>query len=234
MEDDGMPLKTWKEPTDTRPRLRRRFWRRSSRGRRPSSVHSYKDRKALEYLAKIALKYKIDSSEFFNQIVEAWDHEESERKQMTIECRKKTEDSAIFLFTRSQEVVAQFPISTGILRGTNQLEDYMKDISAARDFQVAEPKVEDLKAGMKHINLSARMLEIPRPNRVYTRSGTAAYISNALIGDETGTIRMSLWNQQIHTVSEGDEINIENGSVASFRGELQLRIGRSGTLSTVR
>ena len=36
------------------------------------------------------------------------------------------------------------------------------------------------------------------------------------------------------TVSEGDAINIENVSVASFRGELQLRIGKGGTLSTVR
>jgi len=229
-----MPLKTWKEPTDARPRLARRFWSPSSRGRRPSSVHSYKDGKALEYLAKIALKYKIDSSEFFNQIVEAWDHEESERKQMTVECRRKTEDLAVFLFTRSQEVVAQFPVPTGILRGTNQLEDYVRDISAVKTFEVADPKIEDLKAGMRNINLSARVLEIPGPNRVYTRYGTEAYISNALIGDETGTIRMSLWNRQIHKVSEGDEVNIENGSVASFRGELQLRIGKSGTLSTVK
>ena len=229
-----MPLKTWKEPADTRPRLARRFWRHSSSGRRPSGVHSYKDGKALEYLARIALKYKIDSSEFFNQIVEAWDHEESERQQMTVECRKKTEDLAIFLFTRSQEVVAQFPIPTGILRGTNQLEDYVREISAVETFEVANPKIEDLKAGMRNINLSARVLEIPEPSRVYTRYGTEAYISNALIGDETGTIRMSLWNRQIHKVTEGDEVNVENGSVASFRGELQLRIGKSGTLSTVK
>ncbi len=68
---------------------------------------------------------------------------------------------------------------------------------------------------------------------VYTRFGTEAHISNALIADETGTIRMSLWNQQINMVSRGDSIEIENSKVVSFRGERQLRIGRNGTLSVI-
>jgi len=92
------------------------------------------------------------------------------------------------------------------------------------------PKIKDLRAGMKNVNLKVRVLEIPEPNRVYTRLGAPALVSNVLVSDETGTMRMSLWNQQISAVSEGDEINIENGRIASFRGELQLRIGRNASL----
>jgi replication factor A1 len=210
--------------------MRKEFWRHSSRGRRPGSVTSPTDRKALAYLAIIAVKYRIDSSELLDHVIEAWDQEESMSKQMTIKCRQKTEDSAIFLFTIGQKVVAQFPIPNNVLQGKHQLEDYTRMISK-RAPTVVNPKIEDLKAGMKDVDLKVRVLEIPEPNRVYTRFGTPAYVSNALVSDETGTIRMSLWNQQISAVSEGDEINVEKGRIASYRGELQLRIGRDGILS---
>ena len=87
---------------------------------------------------------------------------------------------------------------------------------------------------MKKVSLKAKVLEIPKSQLVYTRYGTTAYISNALINDETGSMRMSLWNQQIKTVSKGDLINIENGKVMWFKGERQLAIGRSGTLSVIK
>ena len=49
---------------------------------------------------------------------------------------------------------------------------------------------------MKQVSVKARVFEIPKPKMVYTKWGTAAYISNALIADETGTIRISLWNNR--------------------------------------
>jgi replication factor A1 len=208
------------------------------RGRLPKSVHSYKDTRILDYLARIAMMYKVDSSGFLDCIVEAWNHKESECKQLVIRCRKKTKDSAIFLFTNFQKVVAQFSIPTAILLGSNQLESYMKTmqprkVSSVKSYEDANLRINNLKAGMKRINVKARVLEIPKSKIVYTRFGTMAYVSNALVADETGSIRIGLWNQQINTISEGDLINIKNGKVASFRGERQLRIGRHGSLSVI-
>jgi len=215
----------------------KRVWK--GRGRIPNSLHSYKDRRILEYLARIAMVHKVDSSEFFNCIVEAWNHKESECKQLVIRCRKKTNDSASFLFTNVQKVVAQFPISTTILLGGNHLERYMKAIqprraSSIKNYEGANFRIKNLKAGMKRINLKARVLEIPKSKMVYTRSGRMAYVSNALIADDTGSIRINLWNQQINIISEGDSINIENGKVTTFRGERQLRIGRQGSLNVIK
>jgi replication factor A1 len=213
--------------------MRREFWRHSSRGRRPSGKHSFKDGKALEYLAIIAVKYKIDSSELFEHIREAWNQEESKCEQMVIRCREKSEDSAVFLFMAGHNVVGQFSISTRILQGNDGLEDYTRMISTVRGIKVAKPKIEDLKAGMKHVNLRVRVLDISKPKTVYTRLGTRVHVSNALVSDETGTIRMSLWNEQINTISKGDVVKIENGNVASFKGERQLRIGRNGSLHVI-
>ena len=215
--------------------MAKQIWR--GRGRPLKSMYSYKDGRILENLARIAMLHKVGASDFFNCIVEAWNHEGSECEQVIIECRKRTKNSAIFLFTNGREVVAQFPISITILQGTNQLESYTKTIlariSSVKNFVGVDSKIGDLKVGMKKVSLKAEVLEIPKSKIVYTRYGTTACISNALIRDETGSMKMSLWNQQINTVHKGDVINVKNGTVAWFSGEMQLRLGRSGSLSVI-
>jgi replication factor A1 len=200
-------------------------------------MHSYKEGRILENLARIAMLHKVDSNEFFDRIVEAWNHDGSECGQLTIKCRKRTRNSAIFLFTNGRKVVAQFPISNAILQGKNQLESYTETIlartSSVKNFEGVTSKIGDLKVGMKKVSLKAEMLEIPKSRIVYTRYGTTACVSNALIRDETGSMKMSLWNHQIDMVHKGDVIDVKNGEVAWFSGERQLRLGRSGSLSVI-
>jgi replication factor A1 len=202
---------------------------------------SYKDGRILENLAGIAMLHKVDSNEFFNHIVEAWNHDGSQCGQLAVSCRKRMRNSAIFLFTsgtkHAREVVAQFPISTVILRGENQLERYTKTIlartSSVKNFGSVTSKIGDLKVGMKKVSVKAEVLEIPQSKVVYTRYGTTACVSNTLIKDETGSMKMSLWNRQISMVHKGDVIDVKNGEVAWYSGERQLRLGRSGSLSVI-
>jgi len=200
-------------------------------------MHSYKEGRILENLARIAMLHKVDSNEFFDRIVEAWNHDGSECGQLAVKCRKRTRNSAIFLFTNGREVVAQFPISNGILQGKNQLESYTETIlartSSVKDFEGVTSKIGDLKVGMKRVSLKAEMLEIPKSKIVYTRYGTTACVSNTLIRDETGSMKMSLWNQQIDMVHKGDVFDVKNCAVAWFSGERQLRLGRGGSLSVI-
>jgi len=218
--------------------MAKQVWR--GRGR-PSSMLSYKDGRVLESLARIALLHKVDSSEFFNRIVEAWDNDGSQCAQLAIKCRRRMKNSAIFLFTHGRKqalkVIAQFPISVSILQGENQLESIAQTISARtsahKSLDGVTSKIGDLKVGMKKVSLKAEVLEIPESKMVYTRYGTTACISNALIKDETGSMKMSLWNQQISMVHEGDVVDIKNGKVTWFSGERQLRLGRTGSLNVV-
>jgi replication factor A1 len=50
------------------------------------------------------------------------------------------------------------------------------------------------------------------------------------VSDETGSIKLSLWDDQINLVKDGDDVTIENGYTQSFRGENSLNIGRYGKL----
>jgi len=96
-----------------------------SRGRgRPSGKHrTLADFRILQYLALISTKYGVGADEFFNSLVAAWKHQPSTCKNLMIECRKQTRENAVFLLTNSRGIVAQFPIPTHILEGTNPLKD---------------------------------------------------------------------------------------------------------------
>jgi replication factor A1 len=93
--------------------------------------------------------------------------------------------------------------------------------------------IRDLRSGMTQVCLKAKVLEVPKPNLVYTRFGNYASVANALIADNTGTIRLCLWNEQIGSISAGDTIQIENAKASTFKGQRQLSIGRKGLLCNV-
>jgi replication factor A1 len=68
---------------------------------------------------------------------------------------------------------------------------------------------------------------------VNLRAGGTAQVADAIISDDTGTIKLSLWDDQINMVKQGDRVSIENGYTQAFRGENSLNIGRYGNLKKV-
>ena len=208
------------------------------RGRPRGKYRSSADFRLLEYLVLISMKYGIDSEKFFDSFVEAWKRQQSTCESLLIECRKKTRDNAVFLITDSCKVVAQFPIPKRILEETSPLKMFARTRALRRTtpkrIKIEHPRIEDLKSGMNRINLKARVIEIPKPRTVITRLGGSAKVTNASIKDETGIIQLPLWNQQIDTVAVGDIIQVENARVVNFRGERQLRVGKSGHVSVVK
>ncbi len=55
-------------------------------------------------------------------------------------------------------------------------------------------------------------------------------VSDALIGDETGVVYLTLWDDNIEKVNEADTVRIENGYVTLFKGNIRLNIGKYGKL----
>ena len=208
------------------------------RGHHRGRYHNIADYKSLNYLALISIKYGIDSNDLFNSFVEAWGYHVSSCENLMIECREKTRDNAVFLLTKGFKVVAQFPLSKHILEKTNPLKEFVPTNTSKRKIQdrgeTENPRIKDLKSGMKRVDLEARILEIQKPKSVFTRFGNSATVTNAKVTDETGIIYLSLWNDQIDTVSVGDIIKVENGHVVTFRGKRQLRVGKRGHVSVVK
>ncbi len=190
-----------------------------------------------EYLAFLSTKYEVEPDRLFNALVSAERNEESNCGGLSIKCRSNNHGKIVILITKGAKVVAQFPISKEMLmQHENPIKAFLGTNLAGRyvNRRPANPlsiRIKDLRVGMKKISLKAKVLEIPEPKVIFTRFGNYASVSNALITDETGTIRLCLWNEQISSVTAGDAIQIENARVSVFRGESQLAIGRNGRLS---
>jgi replication factor A1 len=92
-------------------------------------------------------------------------------------------------------------------------------------------KIKDLFSGMKRVAVEADVIDKGNTRQVQARLSDDTFnIADALIQDETGAIKLTLWNEQINQVKVGDRIKVENGYVTTFKGEPQLNIGKYGKI----
>jgi replication factor A1 len=193
-----------------------------------------------EYLAFLSIKYEVDPEKFFQALRSAEEHRRAKCGNLSIECRSKTKNKSIFLITRGSEVIAQFPLfGEFFLERGNQLRNFMKTEMIRRHLikqsrTATANSIKDLRTGMSHVNLKAKILEVTKPTYVVTRYGNNASVAKALIADETGTIKLCLWNEQIDSISVGDTIQIQNARASTFRGERQLSLGKKATLNNIK
>ncbi|MFZ0891981.1 MAG: DNA-binding protein [Thermoplasmata archaeon] len=72
---------------------------------------------------------------------------------------------------------------------------------------------------------------ISTPRDVTTSRGPSR-VADATVQDETGSILLTLWGDDIQRFSVGQKIHIADGWVKDFRGKLQISLGRSGKITT--
>lgn len=95
-----------------------------------------------------------------------------------------------------------------------------------------ELKIKELRNGMKRLDIEGKVTDKSETREVTSRFKNETYkVASAVIADETGTVKLTLWNEQIDQVNVGNMVKIGNGYVSSFRGEIQLNIGKFGKLT---
>ncbi len=94
-------------------------------------------------------------------------------------------------------------------------------------------KIKELRAGVSNVELRAEVVQKDEPREVVSKYGKRLTVANITIKDETGTIPMSLWGEDIEKVNVGDTIEVKNGYVSEFRGAPQLSTGKFGKISVV-
>ncbi len=92
-------------------------------------------------------------------------------------------------------------------------------------------KVKDLAPSTKQVNVKAKIVSIGERRQIESRVGGSRQLAEAVIGDETATVILSLWEDQIEAVQPEDVIMIDNGFTSLVRGHLRLNVGKYGTLT---
>ncbi len=95
-------------------------------------------------------------------------------------------------------------------------------------------KIAELRDGLRRIDVEAQVIEVSEPREVSSKfTGETYKVAEATIKDDSGTIKLVLWNEQIGQVNANDMVKIENGYIKSFRGEIQLNVGKYGKLTVI-
>ncbi|MFA7707754.1 MAG: OB-fold nucleic acid binding domain-containing protein [Candidatus Pacearchaeota archaeon] len=89
--------------------------------------------------------------------------------------------------------------------------------------------INELKSGQGNVNVQGVITEVG-DIRVFNKFGKELRVANAILKDDSGTIKLTLWNDESTKYKQGDEIKIENGYVNEFQGELQLTAGKFGKI----
>jgi replication factor A1 len=196
-----------------------------------------------EYLAFLALKYEVDVDKFFAALVKAnLDNEKQTCGEFTVELRNRNKSTLSMLIMQDTKVIAQFHLPEEFLKEqgnpikTASKAAYLQERHQQRKLNLQQQQeslqIKDLRVGMKKVNLKATITDIAKPTCVITRFGNCATVANATLTDQTGTIKLCLWNEQIDTAKPGNIINIQNAHVSQYKHEPQIRINKKGTITT--
>jgi replication factor A1 len=92
-------------------------------------------------------------------------------------------------------------------------------------------KVRDLTPNSKQVNVLAKVMSIGEAKEVMGKFGDPRKVCEAVVGDDSATITLSLWNEQIGSIQKDEVVLIDNGYVSLVRGHMRLNVGRYGNLS---
>jgi len=90
-------------------------------------------------------------------------------------------------------------------------------------------KISELEKGKSSVEVTGKVKEIGE-SRSFDKFGKTLTVATAVLEDESGNIKLTLWNQDIEKVKAGDTIKITNGYVNEFQGEKQLTSGKFGKI----
>ncbi|MGA3021082.1 MAG: OB-fold nucleic acid binding domain-containing protein [Candidatus Micrarchaeales archaeon] len=94
-------------------------------------------------------------------------------------------------------------------------------------------KISELKEGATNVELEGTITEKSDPREVITKYGKRLNVADAVISDDTGSIAISLWEDNINLVNVGDKVKVTNGYVSEFKGNPQLSTGKYGKIEVV-
>jgi len=90
-------------------------------------------------------------------------------------------------------------------------------------------KIEKLTTNSREVNTIVKVVSKGEVRNVTGRDYSIRKVTDALVGDETGCIYLTLWEDNIDKINEEATIRITNGYVNLFRGNMRLNIGRYGS-----
>ncbi len=123
---------------------------------------------------------------------------------------------------------------SGLEVSANEVET---DEDAEVDVQLLDTyQVEDLSLGASDVDLVGRVLDTDSIRTFDRDDGSEGRVANLTLGDETGRVRVTLWDDKADLTDEfesGEVVEVGDGYVRERDGDLELHVGDRGTVERV-
>tara|TARA_Y100000310_G_C20162858_1_gene570008 strand:- start:32 stop:316 length:285 start_codon:yes stop_codon:yes gene_type:complete len=93
-------------------------------------------------------------------------------------------------------------------------------------------QIKDLVPNTGKIDVTVSVTAKDEP-REFEKFGKTGRVCKATVKDDSGEIKLTLWNDDVDKVAVGDTIKINNGWCSEYQGEKQLSTGKFGSLEKV-
>ncbi len=98
------------------------------------------------------------------------------------------------------------------------------------DVAASSQKIKDVKEGMGDLNLIGKALEISEVKTFQRKDGSSGKVGNLLLGDATGTLRVTLWDEKTEFLNQikcGDTVELINAYARenAFTQKVELQVG---------
>jgi replication factor A1 len=111
------------------------------------------------------------------------------------------------------------------------------DEDAEVDVQILDTyRVEDLTLGASDVTLVGKVLDTDAVRTFDRDDGSEGRVSNLVLGDETGRVRVTLWDDRADLAGEFDAdevVEVVDGYVRERDGSLELHVGSRGSIERV-
>lgn len=92
-------------------------------------------------------------------------------------------------------------------------------------------KIGELKPYEKNIDVVFKVTKSNGERKVNNRSGQTQRVCDFTVSDPTGSVTLTLWNEDIDNLKEDSVYKLSNGFANVFRNSLQLSKGREGIIT---
>ena len=92
-------------------------------------------------------------------------------------------------------------------------------------------KIEDVKPLEKRLNVVFKVNNREEEREINSRSGETHRVCDLSVADETGSIILTLWNEDIDAVEDGKVYKLSNGFANIFNNSLRLSKGKYGEIA---
>ncbi|MBA7600535.1 hypothetical protein ES703_07591 [subsurface metagenome] len=103
------------------------------------------------------------------------------------------------------------------------------------DEKEAEPvKIGELNSYSRKVYATVKVISKTEEREVTSRSDMSTHrVAEALVGDETGTIYMTLWDNVLDEIQDDMVLEVKDAYVNLFKGSMRLNLGRYGSYEVI-